>query len=341
MHTRPENIFQPEVSIVVPCFNEECTIKLLLQAILNQTYPLLEIEVVIADAFSTDQTRKTINNFAKEHPDLVIKVVDNPERTIPAAINEAVKFSRGIYIIRLDAHSVPSPNYVERCVDAISSNKGNVVGGVWDIKAGSKNWIAKSIAAAAAHPLGVGDALYRYTNQSGVVDTVPFGAFRKDLFIKVGGFDPTLLTNEDYEFYTRVRKSGGIVWLDPKIRCIYFSRSSLSDLARQYWRYGFWKFRMLIRYPHTLRWRQALPPLFVLTILGLGITSIFFPSIRILLIMVLGLYLVSLMMASVAEAIKRHIFSLFLGMPLAMAVMHVSWGAGLIYSMIARKIFGK
>jgi len=89
-----------------------------------------------------------------------------------------------------------------------------------------------------------------------------------------------LLTNEDYEFNTRIRQAGGRVWLDPQIRSVYFARGNLAELAQQYWRYGFWKAQMLKRYPKTLRLRQALPPLFVfslvlLPLLGLSLLNPF------------------------------------------------------------------
>ena len=132
--------------------------------------------------------------------------------------------------------------------------------------------------------------LYRHAKQAAEVDTVPFGSFRRTLIEQVGFFDESLLTNEDYEFNARVRKSGGKIWLDPSIRSIYFARSTLLELIRQYWRYGFWKWRMLRRYPDTLRWRQALPPLFVLSLIGLAILSIFIPFARILLAGELLLY---------------------------------------------------
>ena len=125
----------------------------------------------------------------------------------------------------------------------------------------AQSWQARSIAAAAAHPLGVGDALYRFTEKAQEVDTVPFGAFRRALVEKVGYFDEDLLTNEDYEltpaFADQAGRSGSI---RRSVRCIMPGRI-MAALARQYWRYGFWKARMLRRYPGTLRWRQALPPL--------------------------------------------------------------------------------
>jgi len=63
---------QPLVSIFIPCYNEEKTIGLLLDAIRNQTYPLDHLEVVIADASSTDGTRQVIANYQQMHPEMRI-----------------------------------------------------------------------------------------------------------------------------------------------------------------------------------------------------------------------------------------------------------------------------
>ena len=65
-----------------------------------------------------------------------------------------------------------------------------------------------TIAVAAAHPFGVGDARYRYTETAGAVDTVPFGAYKRELVDKIGLYDETLLSNEDYEFNVRLRQAG-------------------------------------------------------------------------------------------------------------------------------------
>jgi succinoglycan biosynthesis protein ExoA len=203
---------------------------------------------------------------------------------------------------------------------------------VWDIQPGADTWAARSIALAAAHPLGVGDALYRHARAASNVDTVPFGCYRRALLEKIGGYDETLLANEDYEFNARIRNSGGKIWLDPAIRSIYFARSNLRTLAQQYIRYGFWKFKMLRRYPGTLRWRQALPPVFV-TSLGLGLVlALFWRFFGWLLIFEIIAYFGVLFLASMQTAIKRKEFYLVIGLPLAIAVMHVAWGGGFIWS---------
>ena len=324
----------PSVSIIIPCFNEQTTIRKLLEAIYAQTFPRTNLELVIADGMSTDGTRAEIASFADSHPDLHIAVVDNLKRHIPAGLNSALKEAQGEIIVRLDAHSMPYPNYIERCIADLEAGLGENVGGVWEIRPSSETWVAQSIVVAASHPLGVGDALYRHTEKSAPVDTVPFGAFKRELLALVGFFDETLLTNEDYEFNARIRKSGGIVWLDPSIRSVYFARATFSGLVKQYFRYGFWKWCMLRRYPNTLRWRQGLPPLFVLSLIGLGILGIFLPLFRVLLATEIIVYTFALTAAGVQAAFKQKKFSLVFGLPLAISFMHISWGAGFLWSMI-------
>jgi len=323
----------PRVSIIVPCRNEQATIRQLLEAIYQQSFPHTEMEVVIADALSEDTTREKIVEFQKEHPDLHVRVVENTARTIPSGINCAIQASLGEIIIRMDAHSRPYPNYVERCLATLDAGLGDNVGGVWEIKPGGKSWIAESIAVAAAHPLGVGDAGYRIGAQASAVDTVPFGAFHHSLIDKIGLFDETLLSNEDYEFNTRIHQSGGRVWLDPEIVTVYYARSTLRDLARQYWRYGFWKLRMLRRYPDTLRWRQGLPPLFVASLLGLIIFA-WWPIAAWLLALEIALYGTVLLLTGLLSALRHRRIYLFIGLPLAIATMHLAWGSGFLWSLI-------
>ena len=322
----------PKVSIIVPCYNEQFTIRPLLEALRSQTFPNSEMEVVIADGMSTDGTRQAIASFQKDFPHLEVRLVDNTVRTIPAGLNCAIEASRGEIIVRLDAHSKPYPDYVENCVKAHEQGRGDNVGGVWEIQPGAQTWMARSISIAAAHPLGVGDAMYRLATSASEVDTVPFGSYRRTLIEKIGGYNEALLTNEDYEFNTRIRKANGRVWLDPAIRSVYFSRSTLLELIRQYWRYGYWKWRMLRRFPDTVRWRQALPPLFVLSLIGLALISVFLQAASWLLLAEILFYFFVLFLAGIHAAIKHRKPYLLLGLPLAITAMHITWGSGFLWS---------
>lgn len=324
------------VSIIIPCFNEEKTIFQLLKGLVDQNFPLNQIEVVIADGQSTDKTREEIERFKKTHDQFPIILVENPEKTIPSALNRAIETAQGKYIVRLDAHSKPDKEYVKNSIAGLEKKLGDNIGGVWRIRPGSNTWIAHSIAVAASHKLGVGNALYRYTTKADYVDTVPFGAFRKTLFERIGKFDETLLTNEDYEFNTRIRNSGGRVYLDPSIKTDYFSRPTLGALAKQYWRYGFWKLKMLRKFPTTVRSRQLLPPMFILSLIISGLISIWFEPFRWLLAGEILLYLLTLCLASIRASIKENDLRLLIGIPLAIATMHISWGTGFLFSLFSR-----
>jgi glycosyltransferase involved in cell wall biosynthesis len=324
----------PKVSVIVPCYNEQSTIRQLLEALRLQTFSRTEMEVVIADGMSTDGTRDAIASFQKDFPDLKVCVVNNKLRNIPSGLNRALEAARGEIIVRLDGHAQPYPDYVENCVKAHMAGRGDNVGGVWEIRPGAQTWIAQSIAIAGAHPVGVGDAMYRLAASASEVDTVPFGSYRRTLIDKIGAYNESLMTNEDYEFNTRIRKANGLVWLDPSIRSVYFARSTLKELLRQYWRYGYWKWRMLRRFPDTIRWRQALPPVFVLSIIGLALISIFLPIVSRLLLAELILYFSVLFLAGIHAAIKQRKSFLLLGLPLAISAMHIAWGSGFLWSML-------
>jgi glycosyltransferase involved in cell wall biosynthesis len=324
------------VSVIVPCFNEQETILQLLEAVNVQSYPLNEIEIIISDGLSTDRTRELISNYQLSHPKLNIRIIDNTKRIIPAGLNRAIEIAQGNYIVRLDAHSIPDRDYIKNCINGLDQGKGDNIGGVWKIQPGANTWIAKSIAIAASHPLGVGDAIYRIGGIEQKVDTVPFGAFRRELIDKIGMFDETLLTNEDYEFNTRIRQSGGKVWMDPSIHSVYFARSKLRELGHQYWRYGYWKAQMLRRYPKTLRWRQALPPLFVLALISQILLSLVWYVSRWLIGIIVLLYTLIIFIIGIKMSIKNKDISTTIGVPLAIATIHLSWGTALLWGLVSK-----
>jgi glycosyltransferase involved in cell wall biosynthesis len=325
-----------KVSLIVPCYNEQATIRHLLDAIYSQSYPISDIEVIVADGLSTDRTREVIKEYQQSHPDLTIKIINNNKRIIPSGLNRAIEAACGSYLIRMDAHSIPDHDYITNCINDLERGLGDNVGGIWKIQPGSDTWIAQAIAIAASHPLGVGDALYRIGGVAQEVDTVPFGAFHRRLVEKVGKFDETLLTNEDYEFNVRVRQAGGKVWMNPSIQSIYFARSTLAELSKQFWRYGYWKARMLIRYPKTLRWRQLLPPLFVISLIGLGGLSIGWQLARLLLAIIVILYTTVIFAAGILMSIRHKKLSLIIGLPLAIATLHLSYGTALLWGLLSK-----
>lgn len=251
------------VGVVLPCRNEERWLAEVLDALAAQDHR--PNEVVVVDDGSVDGTPGVVEEWQRQHPGLHVRIVPGPARGVAAAVNAGVAALTTDVVVRLDGHCRPAADYIARAVALITLSAAGVVGGVWVIEPGAASFEADAIAIAVAHPLGSGGALYRHFDSSEQieVDTVPFGCFKRTLWEALGGFDEQLRSNEDYDFNYRVRHRGLRVVLDPRMRCTYCARPTVSAVARQYARYGWWKARMLVRHPRAIRWRQVIPALLV------------------------------------------------------------------------------
>ena len=119
---------------------------------------------------------------------------------------------------------------------------------------------AGAIAAALSSPFGGGPAAFRHGRREGPADTVYLGVFSRSALEEVGGFDESLIRNQDYELNWRLRRAGHLVWLDPELVVDYTPRDNYRDLAAQYFQYGAWKRTMLLRNPGSIQLRQLAPP---------------------------------------------------------------------------------
>ena len=331
----------PSVSIFIPCYNESSTIERLLKSLYEQSYPRSSMEILIVDGMSTDDTRQKVKVFSDAHTDLGIRIIDNEKRFIPHALNKGLKAAKGDFLIRMDAHSIPAKNYVDLCVQALQEEKGNNIGGRWDIQPGNDSYVARSIAIAAGHPLGSGGANYRSGNKACLVDTVPFGAFTRETLERNGFFNENLLANEDYEWNARLRTQGGKIWFDPAIRCQYFARKSYRLLSKQYFNYGYWKIIMLRLYPKTIRLRQMIPPAFALGLLFSALLLILSLSLGwSYLIWLMGVILLLCSIALILGILllsKDTLLRYVPGIAMALITMYLSWGSGFLLALVKNK----
>jgi len=327
--TRPAPGEPPFVSIVIPCFNEERYIYKVLENLAGQ-YQSGRFEIVVVDGRSTDATRERVADFKRAYPSLRVRLVDNPVRNIPAGVNLGIADARGDVIVRMDAHSIPSANYVRRCVEQLEgAEEVAVVGMPWRIRPGAETRAARAVALAVAHPFGIGDAKYRMPDRAATefVDTVPFGVFRKSLWREVGGFNEALLANEDYDFHYRIRERGGRILLDTSGHSLYFARPTIRELARQYFRYGTWKAQMVKLHPRSLRWRHLVAPAFVAGVLLTALAGFWWrPAWLLLLAAVVPYTLLSLLCAFQLARRAREL-SLLPLIALIFPVLHVAWGS--------------
>jgi glycosyltransferase involved in cell wall biosynthesis len=331
-------LVRASVSVIIPCYNEEKFIGKALEHLADQ-YSSEAYEIVVVDGMSDDRTRQIVEEFQHSHPDLSVRLLDNPARNIPQALNLGIAAARGEIIARMDAHAVPSQRYIRRCVEVLSENNAAIVGMPCRVRPAENTVIARAIAIGVSNPFGIGDAKYRLANDgSGSqedVDTVAFACFRKSLWSKLGGFDEKLLTNEDYDFNYRARARGDRVVLDRSAHCDYFARPTLRKLASQYFRYGTWKARMIRARPRSLKLRQLVAPVFVSSIVLLTAAG-FWRSIAWL---IFALELTTYLTAAVAfgyQATRKHQerVSVMLTMPLVFLTIHFSWGTSFLWGLI-------
>lgn len=326
----------PFVSIVIPCYNEERFIYKVLENLAGQYQPT-HSEIIVVDGHSTDRTRERVAEFKRAYPSLRVRLVDNPARQIPAGVNLGIREAGGEIIARMDAHAIPSANYVRRCVEQLGrgSAEGDgaaevaVVGMPVRIQPGVETRAARAIALAVAHPFGIGDAKYRMPdlNAEEFVDTVPFGVFRKSLWQEVGGFNEDLLSNEDYDFHYRIRQRGGRILLDPAGHTLYFARPTIRELARQYFRYGTWKAQMVKLHPRSLRLRHLVAPAFVAGIVSTALAGFWWRPAWWLLLLALVPYTLLALVCAFKLARRGHDMALLPFVAVIFPVLHVTWGS--------------
>lgn len=335
--SEPEVENTTRLSVIVPCYNEALHLEQLLVALRNQAFS--NFEVIIVDGNSTDGTLDLVRRYAFAHPEFRIVLIPNPRRIIPAGLNLGIRQARGEVIVRLDGHSQPARDYLHRCWTALLETGAQVVGGAWDIQPGAPGRVAEAIALAVSTPLGAGDAAYRLSStslQRQNVDTVPFGCFYRRTWEQLGGYNETLLSNEDYEFNRRVRLSGGRVYFDPGIRCGYFARASFSALAQQYVRYGWWKAQMLKLHPRSLRLRQAVPLLWTSGSLLAGVMAGLIPSLRLAALLLGSIYFATLLFGAGAVTVRqRQGVRGWFAVVVAYLVIHYSWGFGALWGLVS------
>ncbi|HUS13340.1 MAG TPA: glycosyltransferase family 2 protein [Pyrinomonadaceae bacterium] len=319
----------PSVSVVIPCFNEERRIAQVIERLAEQ-YDRNQFEILVLDGRSTDDTRKVVADCIARFAPLRIKLVDNPSRHIPDALNLGIAEARGEVIVRMDAHSLPSENYVRSCVALLRQESVEVVGMPWRISAGAQTHTAQAIALAVAHPFGIGDAQYRLakSGEPREVDTVPFGVFRKSLWQRLGGFNEALLANEDYDFNYRVRLNGGRVLLDTTAHSIYFARPTLSELSLQYFRYGRWKAQMLKLHPRSMRWRHAAAPSFMVMLICLSLLGIWRSEAWWLLSLTAVAYLLPAFGFAFNLSRRANNYKLLPSILVSFVSIHFGWGSG-------------
>lgn len=321
------------ISVVMPVYNEEKYIENCIESLLLQDYPKNLMEWIFVDGMSSDKTRQLIEKYIKEYPQM-IKLLSNPNKTVPYAMNIGIREAKGQFIIRLDAHADYSTDYISKCVYYLETTDADNVGGVAETK--SKGFVGNAIAKMLSSRFGVGNSEFRTNGESGYVDTVPFGAFRREVFDKWGGYDERLTRNQDNEMNYRIRKNGGKIFLSSDIKLSYYCRDSIKGISDMAMKNGMWNVITMKLCPGSMGLRHFIPLMFLLSLICLPIVSAFWHPIALLFIAELVLYLIldCAFSAKKASGIKE-----FLLLIILFPIFHITYGAGSLKGLL--KLFSK
>jgi len=310
-----------EASVLVPVLNEEAHIERSIAAMLVQRFDR-GIEVLVVDGGSEDRTREIVERVARS--DRRVRLLSNPQRRIPNALNIGLRHAKGEYVARMDAHAYYPPDYIARAVERLEAGGVDCVSGP-QLPCGEGRW-SRRVALALSTRLGMGGASFRNATHEIEVDTAFTGVWRRDLLLALGGWDERWPINEDAELAARIRESGGRYVCIPAMAAAYVPRNSLPQLARQYFRYGMYRAKTARRHPVGLRRSHVLPPGTVLVFCAAALA----PSrarrvAQYALLAYAGALGVSTMQAA-GDANAADLASL----PLVFATMHIAWGAGFL-----------
>ena len=260
------------ISVICPIYNEEKYIGKCIDSILRQDYPKEDIEVLLVDGMSTDKTREIVLSYCVDYP--FIRLLDNPRKIVPYAMNIGIQAAKGDIVIRLDAHAIYPDNYFSELVAKLYELHADNVGAVCRTLPADDSPKCKAIAAALSSPFGMGNSYFRIgAKEIMQVDTVPFGCYRKEVFDKIGLYDTDLIRNQDDELNARLVKHGGKIYLLPYLIVDYFARNTIKKTGKMFYQYGLYKplVNKKLGSPATIR--QFFPLAFVLgLIFGLALS---------------------------------------------------------------------
>jgi glycosyltransferase involved in cell wall biosynthesis len=324
----------PSISVIIPCRNEEKFIAGCLNSILNQSYPKENLEILVVDGISEDKTREIVKSYSKKYP--YIKLLENPKKFTPFALNIGIKQAKGETIIRMDSHAIYEKDYISKSIKYLNEYKADNVGGIRLTRPRDNRIISRAIAISISHPFSAGNAFYRTGSKNPRwVDTVFGGCYKKEVFEKIGLFNEKLLRAQDREFNLRLKKSGGKILLVPEIKCFYYARSKLKDFCKWIFECGVAPFyaTRLVKKP-VFSWRNFVPMIFILSLITTGIMSFFFITSFWLFLLIIIFYFLCAIYFSIKIMRKEREIKFLFVMPFIFLTTHILYGIGSIYGLL-------
>jgi succinoglycan biosynthesis protein ExoA len=324
---------QKKVSVIIPCRNEIRHIEGCIRSAFTFKAPEGGFEVIVVDGMSNDGTREILSELQRDgYPEL--RVIDNPFKTVPHAMNLGIAQASGEYIVRIDARCFHPREYLLDLLDLSRQTGADNVGGVlYPVPGGS--FMGECIALAYRSPISMGGGLRARENFIGETDTAYGGCFKKGRLIEVGLYDEGMIRNQDDELSFRLRKKGGRIFQSSRIQIVYYPRRFLGQVFRQFMQYGYWKVNVIKRHPRQSALRHFMPAGLVGAI-GLGaILAFFHPFLLMGWLVLAGTYL-TLCGVESFRITPRGKPMHFFGIWIVIMAIHIGFGLGFLLNALCR-----
>jgi len=314
----------------MPVRNEEEYIRASLESLVDQSYPASECEIIVVDGRSSDRTREIIEEVRERNPR--VRCLDNPAGIVPTAMNVGIRAARGEVIIRADGHTVCPRDYASNCIKYLEQTGADNVGGPCLTVAADKSFGARLVAAILSSPFGVGDSKFRTSSKEGFVDTVPFGAFRRKLFERVGMYNEKLIRNQDNDLNARIRTAGGTIYLTPALTTHYHPVKSFLGLLKYAFTTSKWHIFTLRENRESMGLRHLVPALFLIILLLLLPASVMSVYAKGFLVAMMCVYILTGFYFSLRAKAEDNL-DVALVQPFATFCFHIAYGAGTLFGL--------
>ena len=316
------------VSFVMPVRNEEEYIRASLQSLVNQSYAASECEIIVVDGWSSDRTRTIIEEMRERNPQ--VRCLDNPAGIVPTAMNIGIRAARGEIIIRADGHNIYPRDYATNCVKYLEQTGADNVGGPWLTVSADESFSAKLVVAILSSPFGVGNSKFRTSREEGFVDTVPFGAFRREIFDRVGMYNEKLVRNQDNELNARIRKAGGTIYLTPALTTYHHPVKNFLGLLKYAFKTSQWHIFTLRENRESMGLRHLVPALFLIILLLLSPASVMSVYAKEVLAAIICIYFLTGFYFSLRA---KNEGNLAIVQPFATFCYHIAYGTGTLFGL--------
>ncbi|MBD3614378.1 glycosyltransferase [Kingella kingae] len=213
------NNSNPLISVIIPCYNSALYVTETLNSILAQT--MNNYEIVIIDDGSTDNTLLILKQFAQQHSQIQIKIIEQENTNVTIARVNAIKHASGVYLFFLDSDDKIAPTYFEKAANLLNQQPelSLIYSRAQHFEANTNEiWCAKNPT--------VLDILQIHCMGNGICMMV-----RKKDYDEVGGFNTDLTYGEDWEFYISMLKKNKKFYQIDEILYFYRKRNTKNSIC--------------------------------------------------------------------------------------------------------------